>query len=212
MNRYFISFILTLVVYVSLISIYFYTPTKNVKNSFNRTIVTILTPKPPTKRIKKKTKKIINYKFKKVIKKRIKKLKPKKIIKPKLNLRKIVKKQIIKKTIKPKILKNIHGITNQNEKIIELKKQKFYELIKTTISKNKKYPKKAIKRATQGYVKVTFKISKDGKLLDIKVFDGKNIFYKSVKKAIKDSFPIKVEDDLFNDDFALTLTVKYILQ
>ncbi len=236
MNRYLVSFFITLLLYIGLIALYLYNSqhkieTQSAKKSYTRVNITILSKKPPQKKVIKKTKKVkpkpkIEHKpkpkkiIKKIVKKsHIKKVVKKQIIKKKLKPKKIVKKKIIKKQkkiipkqqIKQKQTKSKTGITDKDKKIIELKKQKYYKLIKEAIQSNQEYPRKAIRRGIEGDTKVDFLISKDGKLLDIRIIDGDKIFYRSTKEAIENSFPIILDSKIFTKKFNLTLTLEYHL-
>ena len=181
-------------------------------------------PKPKPKKIIKK--KVI--KKKKIIKPK-KIIKKKKIVKLKPIVKKIIKKKVIKKPIekikpkkeqifipKPQVKKvqskSKIGVNHEDNKQKELKKQQYFTLIKQKINDNKKYPKKAVRRGIQGIVKVQFIVSKDGKLLSINILEGKKVFYKSIKRAIRDSFPINPPKDIFIKQFNVTLKIVYKLQ
>ena len=235
MNRYLVSFFITLLLYISFITLYLYgskpkIEQQSAKKSYTRVNITILSKKPPQKKIVKKIKKVKpkskikdKLKPKKIIKKVVKKSHIKKVIKKPIRKKKNIKKQkkitkpkkqqdfIPKQQIKQKQTKSKTGVNNKDKKLIELKKQKYYQLIKETIQSNKEYPRKAIRRGIEGAIKVDFVISKDGKLLDINIIDGDKIFYRSTTKAIEDSFPIKLDKKIFTKDFHLTLTLIYHL-
>ena len=91
----------------------------------------------------------------------------------------------------------------------EIIKNNIYKKIKLKIIQNKIYPKKAIRRKKEGDVEVKFTVSKDGKLLDIVILNGRKIFYRSVKSAIKNSFPIKIDKNIFDKNFELNLVMHY---
>ncbi|MEO1954692.1 MAG: TonB family protein [Campylobacterales bacterium] len=236
MNRYFKSFFLTLFLYIIIIGVCISFLQEHPKVSSKKeqlkklkvSLVTIVEPTVLKKEILKPNKKII--KQKKVIKPKIKKVirkkhKQKKVIHKKIvkkkPVKKVVKKQskidkvVKKKPIEPKpIVKSIvqkkqNGI---NDKKNELKKQKYYKLIKQTITLYKKYPKKAIRRGVQGFVKVKFIVSANGELVSIDIIDGKKIFYKSVKKAIKKTFPLSPPKGVFSKNFELEVKLVYRLR
>jgi len=271
MNRYLKAFIVTTIIYIMIIGSFIYAiedtkQNQSAKKSLQRVNITILTPKPPQKKIepkkvakpkpkpkpkpKMKPKKIEPKKIvkkqkpkpkakpKKVVKKItpkkiIKKIKPKKIepkkvskpkpkVKPKkIEPKKIVKKQklkpkkeqkfIPKKQIKQTVSKSKQGVNKQNDKLVDIKKQKYYEMVKTTITNNKKYPKRAVRRGIEGSVELKFIVTKDGVLKEIKIIDGKSIFYKSAKKAIKNSFPLSPPKGIFQKDIELEIKIVYRL-
>jgi len=236
MNRYFKSFFLTLFLYITFIGFYIFFLQEHLKVSSQKeqlkkvkvSLVTIVEPtvlkkeiiKPNKKIIKQKkvikpkVKKVIRkkHKQKKVIHKKIVKKKPvKKVVKKQSKIDKVVKKEPIepKPIVKSIVQKKQNGI---NDKKNELKKQKYYKLIKQTITLYKKYPKKAIRRGIQGFVKVKFIVSANGELVSIDIIDGKKIFYKSVKKAIKKTFPLPPPKSVFSKNFELEVKLVYRLK
>ena len=168
------------------------------------------TPKPKLKKIT-KPKKVIKKTIKKIVPKNVIKKQAKKIVE---KIKPIKKEQpfIHKSQIKKVKSNSKVGVSKKDNKQKELKKQKYFTLIKQTINQNKKYPKKAVRRGIQGIIKVQFTVSKDGKLLNIDILDGKKIFYKSIKKAIKNSFPLTPPKNIFIKSFKLTLKIIYKLR
>jgi len=175
-------------------------------------------PKKITKKIepKKIVKKIKSNKIIKKIepKKIVKKVKPKEI-KPKKVVKKIKKKEIFKQNQKAQIKKTIvKDTTTENiekNKQKEIYKKKYFEKLKQTISKNKSYPKTAIRRNIEGDVKISLTVSPNGELLDFKIIEGHRIFKKSIKKAMQKSFPFKPKKDVFLSNLDLSLTISYKL-
>ena len=219
MNRYFVSFILVLIFYTSIVI----------------GCVMYLKDKPLTKDIK-KVQKRINFKIitkiesKKIIKKieikhkqkRVKQKKKRTIKKTsKKKLKKVDKKEIkIKKTksTKPLVtkieeIKDIKTIVvpEKNEDLKKFSKMQYFKLIRETVNNHKIYPNKARRRGIQGSIKVKFTISKDGFLKNINILSGKKVFYNSVKKAITESFPLIPPKDIFDKDFSLELIIIYRL-
>jgi len=92
------------------------------------------------------------------------------------------------------------------------KRFKFIKKLKAKINKNKFYPKKAIMRHIRGDVKVEFTMQKDGSVRDITIISGKRIFKKSIMKSINDSFPIKVDAELFNFPKKFTIKLRFQLR
>lgn len=176
-------------------------------------------PKKIVKKIKKKIIKKINPK-KIAPREIIKKLKPP--IKPMPEIDKIVTK-IVEKPIKNITNKIVHNQIEKNNSILKektididtkqlkIKKNQYYTQIKQTINKNKSYPKVAVRRGIQGNVEIQFSISKTGKLLSFKILNGKKIFFKSIQKAVKNSFPLIPPSDLFTSSLDLKLTLQYKL-
>lgn len=175
----------------------------------------VIKPKP-------KPKKIVKPKPKNIIKKTVKKPEPKKIKEIK---KAVVKKETIKKPVQKKIQNNniSKNILKQKKKIIEeqikqnLNKQKdidkkvYLTKLKETISKNKSYPRSAIRRELEGDVKISLTISPNGELLSFKIVEGNRIFKKSIQKSVQKSFPLKPKKDIFLSNLDLSLTISYRL-
>ena len=207
--RYFIAFTITILVYSLFFGIYYYLNIEEKvkiipKPSVQEVKFTIISPEPPQKRIEPQKEVVKKVEPKKVEPKKevIKKVEPKKV-EPKKEVTKAVKEQ--------KYIPQTQIKKDESKKIKETLKQKYFSKIKDSINRNKIYPKRAIKRNMQGDVKVKFTISKYGELLNIDILDGKTIFYKSVKKAIQNSFPITPDDGLFSKDIELDLMITYRL-
>jgi len=123
---------------------------------------------------------------------------------------KIVKKIYIKKKISnKKLTSNTTEITNN---ITEAKKQNFIADLIKRINRNKSYPRVARRRSIQGTIEMKFIIQMDGRVKDIQVISGKNIFKKSAIKAIKSSFPINIDAKLFSFPKNFKIKINYILK
>ncbi len=186
--------------------------------------------KEPVKEVPKK--KIVKKQKPKPAKKIVKKKKPKpvkKIVKkepPKKNIEKKIEKKIVKNHI-PKKIKTNRNIAKQQIKqqkviskneqklidkdIIKAKQNAYFKMVKEAISKNKQYPRSALRRGIQGDVKVNFTISRYGELLKFNILNGKTIFQKSIKKAFEQTFPVKPPKDIFLSNTDLSITIAYRL-
>lgn len=235
MTRYLKSFILVVFIYLLLFAGFVLylkdnSPIKKVKDTQKRvsfTIVKKVEPKPiikPKSKPKQKLKPIVKPKSKPK-KKIVKHIKKKPKILEKKPISKPISKPIISKPqpklqAKPDIIKTTQKIKPQNKEfikedkkeLIQAQKQQYYQLIRELINQNKIYPKSARRRGVQGSVKVKFSISKYGDLLSINVLNGKKIFYKSVKKAINNTFPVLPPKGVFKDSFELELKMVYKLR
>ncbi len=186
---------------------------------------------------KKTVKKEPVKKIEKIVKKEkpspIKKKPVKKIVKkepPKKPEKKTVKKEPIEKVVKkeaPKQVKTDKNIAKQQIKqqktiakneqklidkdIIKAKQNAYFKMVKEAISKNKEYPKSALRRGIQGDVKVIFTISKYGELIKFDILEGKRIFKKSIKTAFDRTFPVKPPKDIFLSNTDLSITIAYRL-
>jgi len=222
--RYFIAFTITILVYSLFFGIYYYLNIEEKvkivpKPSVQEVKFTIISPEPPQKRIEPKKEVVKKVEPKKVEPKKevIKKVEPKKVeikkeVVEKVEPKKIEPKKEITKAVKEqKYIPQTQIKKDESKKIKETLKQKYFSKIKDSINRNKIYPKRAIKRNMQGDVKVKFTISKYGELLNIDILDGKTIFYKSVKTAIQNSFPIIPDDGLFSKEIELDLMITYRL-
>ena len=71
-------------------------------------------------------------------------------------------------------------------------KRAFLRIVRGQIKANKKYPKMALRRHTEGSVGVMFDIGANGNVSNIRFLNGKSILQKSVRKAVTRSFPISI--------------------
>jgi protein TonB len=232
MNRYLKSFFIAVILYscIAVIFLFSFDNKKQITKKdeeltkLNLNIMTIQKPKPIVKKepIKKVKSKIENTKevkkISKIINKSKPKIEPKKIIvKKEEPKQEILKKPIISQKIVQKEIQTKSIIKQKVKKEIPKKIDKshlqnfYYSKIKENIEKYKKYPKSAIRRGIQSNIKVHFKITKFGKLINYEILEGKRIFYKSVKNSIENSFPIKIEEGVFTKDIDFDLTIKYVL-
>ena len=97
-------------------------------------------------------------------------------------------------------------------KQLQIKQNLFFKKIKTTINKNKSYPRKAVRRGIEGDIKISFTLLENGNVKDIKIISGKNIFKKSAIKSIQKSFPIKIDNKLFKFPKIFTIKINYMLK
>ncbi len=156
----------------------------------------IIKPKPKPKKIKKVIKK-------KPIKKL--KVKNKKVKKSKVKKRAIKKTKIRRSSSKAK--KGTSSTKSNSKKI----QKRYYNRVKNAINKNKSYPSKAVKRSIEGSVKVKVTLSSKGRLISYKIISGNKVFKKSIKKAIKKSFPLAPPKGAFLSNIVFSFRVSYRL-
>jgi periplasmic protein TonB len=234
MNRYTKSLLITVIIYITLTATFIYS------NSFKVTDKEQSSPKeaplkisiiqfeePPKPVVKKQTieskqkpklpkkEKIVKKEPIKAIKKIVKKVKtePEKIVKKQHTERKnetapilSVANPIVKKTIEKPILK-----PSLNKVQVEKQKKEYYSKIKQIINEHKSYPRIAVKRGIEGLIKIKFTLSNTGELLSYHIIEGKNIFKKSLIKAIQQSFPLLPPPNIFTSDIDISLTLEYKL-
>lgn len=224
MNRYLSSFIISILIYISLFAgaIVIFNEDDNFsdKDVDKPNVICVsmvaqkVTQKQPIKKIQKKKKTV-----KKVVKE--KELpKPKKTI-PKTE---IVKKELKKEEVvedetsvqeyvevekKQEVIATKKCTTNTDE--IKAKQNIFFTKLRNRINENKSYPRSARRRGIEGSVEVKFNLCSDGNVKDIKFISGKNVFKKSIIEAIEDSFPIDVDKSLFSFPKEFKISVEYIL-
>lgn len=146
---------------------------------------------------------------KKIVKKKIikKKIRPKKVLK-----KKTVKKRIIKEPVKiyvqipPKPTLKPIKIPNKVLKNNHLRKA-FIRNFEAKIIANKKYPRIAIRRHIQGSIKVRFDLTRYAQVTNIRLINGKSIFYKEVKKTLRKTFPVKIPNNIKDELPMLDITV-----
>ena len=244
MNRYFLSFIITVLIYLSLIiSFLYYNTLQPIKIKTKKSIESVkftvikqekiepkpiikpkTTPPPPiVEKIKPKPIKNIKPIIKKDENKTIEKPKP--IINPKIvkkikpkKSKKIIKRRVKKgnKTIKKTQIRKSKstskkGVISKIKSNQKAQERSYYSKITKAINKNKSYPSKAKKRNIEGDVKVKVTLSKDGRLISYTILNGNRVFKKSIKKAIKKSFPIKPPKGVFHSNISFSFTLRYKL-
>jgi protein TonB len=227
MNRYLSSFAITIIIYASILfsAIVFIQNSdsfsdKKVTKPNTLSISMLAQPKQkPPKKVKKK------------IKKPVKKKKP---IKEKVPLKEEiikeepepVEEEIVKeepKPVKQEIVKEQTPVKNKQQTIvkkqskinhdeIEAKKNIFFTKLRNKIEQNKSYPKRARRRGIEGSVEVRFYLQSDGSVKKVEFLSGKNIFKKSIIKAIKNSFPVEVDKSLFDFPMEFKISVDYVLR
>jgi protein TonB len=233
MNRYLSSFIITVFIYVSLFSSAFVFLQRddsfsdkeiNKPNVISISMVSQPKQKTPKKIVQKPVKK---KKIKK--KKAIKKPKKKKIPIKKEPIKKEPKVEEKIEPVKEEIPKEKNPVqkntsvknkqqtvVNKKSKInhdeIKAKKNIFFTKLRNKIEQNKSYPKRARRRGIEGSVEVRFFLQSDGSVKNVEFLSGKNIFKKSVIKAIKNSFPVDVEKSLFDFPMEFKISVDYVLR
>ena len=167
-------------------------------------------PKPKPKKVIKKVTKKPKPKLKKIVKKIVKKIKPKpkhkKVIHKKKKIVKKVKPIIeeeyftpepveVVKYVEPQVIQAAPtppkpAPTPKVDKSAE--KRAFLRIVRGQIKANKKYPKMALRRHTEGSVGVMFDIGANGDVSNIRFLNGRSILQKSVRKAVSRSFPISI--------------------
>lgn len=228
MNRYFSSFLFTCSIYLFFIAcIFYFLPTKIYKLDTKKTVKAIMIKVAP-KRIKKELKPEKTQKTKRV--KKPKKVKKTKIVKKPKRVKNVKKptkikqvKKVKKDIVKTVVTKQPHTTkkltTNEKSLPTKLQKQKkslttkrdlYFLKLRQKIQKHKIYPKIAVKRGMEGVCKVILHISPKGDLIDYKI-NGKKIFNRSIKKALKKTFPFPSQKNLFSENITLHVDLVYKL-
>ncbi|XOB61955.1 TonB family protein [Campylobacterota bacterium DY0563] len=223
--RYFGSFFITLILYASTITtvLYSFNNQSNItKNEGKNSLVKIslIEPKVELKKEKEiiKEQKKEPKKIEKNISKKIKNKIEKKVTNPKSQIKKeivkdsekVVKNEI--KKIEPLSSKKVEKVVPLTPKVNITKiKNDYIEKVKKTINKNKFYPNSARRRGIEGYVNVNFIIGEKGELKNIKILNGKKIFYNAAKEAIVKSFPINTKKNNHIFPLKIDLCIKYNL-
>lgn len=151
-------------------------------------------------------------------------IKPKVVPKPVVKKKKIVKKKVIKKkrvkkkSVKKRVTKRKSTTKKASRKkraskreASPAKKNAFMSRIRAKINKNKAYPRIAQRRGMQGSVKVRFTILPNGHVSNIKI-TGKKVFHKSARKAIQKAFPINAKSAPLSLPTTVNLTLRYQIQ
>ena len=152
---------------------------EEVKKVVKKEIIKKNLAKTKSKNIIKKTKKIVKKK-KKVVKKKIVK---KKVKEPAKEVLKEKPKKVFKEVVKQQ---NISQKSEKKEKevskeVLNSVKNNYLLKLKRLIEKNKKYPKSAKRLKQMGKVYLSFTISKNGDIVNVRI--SKNSKYKRLNKA-----------------------------
>ncbi len=94
----------------------------------------------------------------------------------------------------------------------EVKRELFIANLIQRINSNKSYPNSARRRSIEGSVEVEFTVLADGNVKNIEIISGQNIFAESTIEAIKNSFPVKIDDGLFAFPKKFKIDITYILK
>ncbi len=242
MKRYFDSFVLSIVLYITLFGtlVYFLEEIEFsnkcspvVKES--RMLVSLLcvpkqksipkdfsekklSPRKVQKK-KKSQKTVTKTKIKKAIKKKTEPI-AKKVFKKQENSKPLTQElhiasmQKIKTDVllKEKMIQQDRQKQREEEEELRKKQNIFFAKLREAINKNKHYPRTARRRNIQGEVTVKFLLLSNGSVKKIAFVKGHSIFKKSVKSAIEKSFPISVKDALFQFPKEFAITLNYVLR
>jgi len=75
-------------------------------------------------------------------------------------------------------------------------KREFLSGIRESINLNIRYPRRAKRLGIEGLVRVTFDINSDGDVSNIRTSDAPNILKGAVIRAVKESFPVDIPDNI----------------
>jgi len=102
--------------------------------------------------------------------------------------------------------------TEINQDVLLAKQNKFISDLIKKINDNKSYPRMARRRGIEGLVDVKFKILSDGNVEGIKIVSGRSIFKRSAMEAISKSFPVIIEEALFEFPKEFSVKISYVLK
>lgn len=130
-------------------------------------------------------------------------------------VKKLQKKPEVKKKTKKKIVKKKKQVkqkaSSRNVEISPAQKNQFLANIRAKINKHKSYPRIAKKRGMQGTVKVKFTILRNGDVGNISV-SGPKVFHKSARNAVKSAFPINTKNAPISLPKSVNITLRYQLR
>lgn len=240
MSRYLNSFFISLVLYVSIFSFLIYQAKDDnfcdKKNKdVTRVSISVINNQPivkkdelkPEKKVEKKIHKKETKKVRKVVKKELLPIQKKIQDKPKEIVKKEIKKEVKEETKKEEIAKveekqvkkqeaqkaiNTKITKTKNNDVLKAKQDMFLANLVKRINSNKSYPNSARRRGIQGNIEMRFFVLKSGHVKDINLISGRHIFKRSAIEAIEKSFPINVDETLFNFPKEFKITIAYILK
>lgn len=181
----------------------------------------VIEPEPIIEEVKPEEPVVEELKPEPMVEKVIPKPKPmvkKKIIKkkPKKRVKKVVKKRVKKSVHKKAVSKKIRKKVRKNKMLAKMKaspakKNKFLNQLRSKINRYKTYPRMAQRRGMQGTVNVRFTILANGQVGSISV-SGPKVFYTSVKRAVRQAFPLSVKNAPLSLPTTVNLTLRYQLR
>lgn len=136
---------------------------------------------------------------------------PKPVIKPKPIVKKVKKKKIVKKKRKKVKKKRTQRKASSRKKVNPAKKSQFFAKVRGKINRAKSYPRIAQKRGMQGSVKVRFTILASGNVSNISV-SGPKVFHNSAKNAVKKAFPLSTKNVPISLPQSVNFTLRYQLR
>jgi protein TonB len=96
--------------------------------------------------------------------------------------------------------------------LLHARQEMFLATLTKKINSNKYYPKSARRRGIEGEVEVAFQVCSNGNVDNITVISGHKAFKRSAIEAILKSFPIEVENSLFDFPCHFNVTLAYTLK
>ena len=106
----------------------------------------------------------------------------------------------------PQVVKKV------DEELLQAKRDRFLAHLVEKINSNKSYPHAARRRGVEGDVEVKFYISANGCVEQISLISGKKIFKDSAFESIFKSFPVEVDESLFEFPKEFRITLSYVLK
>jgi len=232
MKTYLHSFLITSVLYISLLGFFIYQAKemllpKKEKQTYKSVCISIITkpeeileekPKKVEKKVEKEQVKKETEKIHPIVKKEFITL-PKKTFEKPLEVAQEEPQTQTAEPLKPLESANPHGektpVTPIKEEpkndLLKEKQALFLAHLIEKINNNKSYPNMARRRAIEGNVELSFEIFSDGSVHNITLIQGKKIFEQSAFEAISKSFPVHVESTLFDFPKEFKITLAYIL-
>jgi protein TonB len=228
--RHFTAYVITVLIYVSMAAILWYTQKhyfvsskvekeSTIKMSLSEFVPEVVAPPekvlPPEPIVESKppeeTPIIEEVTPEPVVEKVVKKPLPViKKIKKKVVKKKVVKKKITQKKVKKKVKKKVsrQQASLRQSRSSKAEQNRFWSALRRKIDRNKFYPRIAKKRGMQGSVKVKFTILANGNVGHISV-SGPKVFYNSAKNAVKNAFPINAKKSPISLPTSINLTLHY---
>jgi periplasmic protein TonB len=232
MGRYFVSFIVSGVLYSALIVSLLFAVNNDEKKichkkmeHMNKVAVSLIAQQShaqktptPKKEIKKKQepKKVVQKskpKPKPIVKEIVKK---EPIEKPKEIIEEVVQEEqeTIEEVVQEEVVDD-QEMQRQIEQMMVAKEQELDHFTKHLIKKindNKRYPMSARRRGIEGDVDVKFMVMANGGVSSIKVLKGKKIFKRSTYEAIENSFPVDVSNTILEFPQEFQIKLVYLLK
>ena len=242
MNRHISSFLIALVLYLSVVGLIVYQSNddsycdkKNPEESVRRVCFSVISEEVPVQKHEPTHEKRAEKKVERKVRKRVEKAAPKKeplpkpvpeapeepvaeaineVIEEAVETAEVAQPEEVLTTAEKPAEKAVETAIQKeiDKELLQARQDKFLAHLVEKINSNKSYPNSARRRGIEGSVEMAFHIFSDGSVNNIKLVSGRKVFRKSAFEAISKSFPVQVDSAIFDFPKEFTVTLAYVLK